>query len=298
MKRHVLWRLEYRSRRDLDHLDADEMSERLHDCINNIRTRTEQNQLGLLLPNEGESEKWMIRATEVFEECVVRGYPYPGPVNISGFRDAFEHAFDPIPDVKPVFESLKLSSQPYLLKFGDAYWLQQFLEYGRFRIAPASFYESDELNHARRDTELRRSVNLNPQDRNRGTLPNRRCIEAESDYYLFSLTSKYSARLFGDFASRSCLVIHEPRRFLHRLKTELSKCLKGWRIKDTEVRYYDPVRVNPEHIVVPIFKPFRHAYQDEVRVVALPTKPQVALQPIFVELGSLTEYAAMVTCSQ
>ena len=296
MKRHEMWRYRYRQARDLDHLNAEELSERIHDCINNIRTRAAGGRVGLRSPTEKAGEAWMTLFTEVLEECALRGYEYPGPITIARFQSAFDHAFDPIPDMDQVIERYDLNRSPYLLKFGDLRWLSQAIEYGRFRIASASYYDSDEHNHARRDTELQRHTRLNPRSGRSRTpaLPNEwSSVSAASDYYLFSMCEQYSSRLFGDFGANSCLVIVDRKKFLSKLQRVVSEQLPGWQIQVTRINYYDPVRVDPYKIVVPTFKPFRHAYQREMRLLCLPPKPMSKLPFIEVVLGPLDDCATL-----
>lgn len=240
MKRHEWWRANYRSARDLDCLSPEQLSERLFDCMNNMRARTERGKLGLLPFDEG-GEHWMVWFTEVLEECALRGYEYPGPINVSKFGSALEQAFDPIPDMEAAFRDLELTSNtPYLLKFGDPKWLEQALRNGSFRVSPASFYDSEALNHARRDRELSRELLPHPSNpkvaafmAQRGIetppdkVPGTITITSPTDYYLFSLSGAYSSRLFGDFSSSACLIIHKPAEFISRFGTAVCKELQN-----------------------------------------------------------------------
>jgi hypothetical protein len=309
MKRHEWWRKKYRDSRDLDHLSPEQLSERLFDCMNNIRVRTERGELGLLRPGDG-GERWIVLMTEVFEECVLRGYGYPGPINISSFKAALQHAFDPVPDMEAVILKRNLSSKPHLLKFGDPFWLKRSFEAGCFRIAPASFYDSPEHNHARRDTELERIIIPNPRDsRFKGfvasrsiTAPPRKelstiTIEALTDYYMFSLCASYSSRLFGDFSAAGCLVIHAPELFLRRLSGAVERQLEGWTYRIGLVNYYDPVRINPGLIDVRFFNPFRHDYQKEMRLTWMPKMSMKRLESLEVEIGSMADCAELVDLS-
>lgn len=310
MKRHEWWRQQYREARDLDHLSPEQLSLRLFECINNSRTRTERGKLGILSPREENGERWMVWTTEVFEECALRGYSYPGPITISGYRAAFEHAFDPIPDMNRALARFNgASPAKYLLKFGDPYWLRQSLEKGSFRIAPASFYDKDAHNHARRDKELQREVTPNPRNPRiqtfmsaRGVVPppgkivSTLTISSPTDYYLFSMTTSYTARLFGDFQATACLVIHDAPRFVDRLTTAVAETAAGLRCEIGTITYYDPVRADPDVLDANLrfFKPFKHAYQDELRLTWVPAEPVAELQPIFVELGPLYDCADLV----
>ena len=305
MKRHECWRHDYRISRDLDHLSAEELSERLHDCINNNRVRDERARLSFRPVDEPVGETWMTLTTEVFEECQLRGYPYPGPISIKAHATSLDHAFDPIPDMDQAFDDLALTDRQCLFKFGDAHWLRIALDTGRMRIASASFYDSDSHNHARRDTELRRF--FKPSPRRLGVKQGAGAegwavVASPTDYYLFSLAGAYSSRLFGDFPAKdptatACLIIHKPQRLLQRIVSTLRERLQGWRIEVAPVTYYDPVRVDPKTIVVPTFKPFKHAYQTELRIICLPPVAIDCLAPFEIDVGPLTDCASLVDLS-
>lgn len=255
-------------------------------------------------------EPWMVWQTEVFEECVLRHYDYPGPLDISAYREAFEHAFDHVPNITPVLDKYHLTREKaYLLKFGDPFWLRKSLEDGSFRVAPASFYDAPYHNHARRDTELKREITPNPKNprvrefmaRRRieappGKVASRITIESPTDYYLFSLSTSYSRRLFGDFAATGCLVIHTPLEFMNRLREAVDEKLTDWLYEAGFVTYYDPVRVDPQLVddQLRFMKPFRHAYQSEIRFTWTPRTVVKKLEPFEVKLGSLKEIAELV----
>lgn len=307
MPRQEWWRHNYRSTRDLDHLSPEELSERLHDCINNIRTRTEKGQIGLLPVDQPVGETWMTLFTQVIEECSLRGYPYPGPINIAAQR-SLDHAFDHIPYMNHALKKYDLETKPFLLKFGESRWLRPLFELGKFRISSASFYDLDAHNHARRDTELQRFICLNPRNPQHKTATplsdqpltlgnNWTNVSSPTDYFLFSLSASYSSRLFGDFASTACLIVHEPRSFLQRMMKAIVARLPGWHVEITPVTYYDPVRVNPTTIAVPRFKPFKHAYQNELRIVCLPPNKIPRLASFEIAIGPLVDCATLIDLS-
>ena len=310
MKLHEWWRQQYREARDLDHLSAEQLSLRLFDCMNNARIRTAQGKLGIQSPQERNGERWAAWTTEIFEECLLRGYDYPGPIDLSRYQIVLKHAFDPIPDMDEVLARYKdPTSVKYLLKFGDSPWLRQSLDTGAFRIAPASFYDKDAHNHARRDTELRRELTPNPRNVHVqhfmtakgivapvGKIVSTLSVISPTDYYLFSMTTAYSSRLFGDFEANACLVIHDPPKFVDRITTAVAQNLSGLRCEIGPLTYYDPVRADPNVIDTSLrfFKPFRHAYQDELRLAWVPADPIAELQPIFIEVGPLHDCAELV----
>jgi hypothetical protein len=154
VKRHELWRQDYRGRRDLDHLGPKRLSERYADILNNFTVLDEQKKIGVRRIEDPEGLAWVILSTEVLEECVLRKYSDPGALSIAEYRDRLIDHSTPVLDVDEVMTRRNLAGEPYLLKFGELRWLKPTLETGNFRVSPASFYDRPELNHATRDKEL------------------------------------------------------------------------------------------------------------------------------------------------
>lgn len=73
-------------------------------------------------------EHWWINFTEVLEECALRRYDYPGPINVSAYAEALEHAFIPIPNIVSRLDHLK--GAEYLMKFGKSEHLRLAFEDG------------------------------------------------------------------------------------------------------------------------------------------------------------------------
>jgi hypothetical protein len=252
------------------------------------------------------AEEWWIMFTEVLEECSLRGYSYPGPINISEFREAFEDAFKPIPNMEPHLQRVRGS--PFIIKFGDSAWMSDTIDTGEFLLSPASYYEQNKHNHARRDRELSRIVIPNPRGKYASSFLSRRGLitpkvsvfdgvelQEDYDYYLFSLTSSYSSRLFGDFSANACLVIHKPKIFLQKLIEAASKCIFSGRPEISAINYYDPVRTDPSLINIPFWKPFGYSYQKELRVIWTVSPQQRILPRVRVRVGSLRDCARLVT---
>jgi hypothetical protein len=235
----------------------------------------------------------IIMLTEVFEECRLRGYDRPGPINLAPHRSSFEHSLDAIPDMERALRKEGSEARPLLLKFGATEWLQLAMDEGKIRIAPASYYASESFNHARRDLELERVLRPSPRSRHYAS-DAQMIVRSTTDYYLYSLCTAYSPRLFGDFSSSACLIIDEPGLFLRRI-TEAMQCkLQGWRTVATPVTYYDPVRVGPSSVVVESWKPFKHAYQGELRLISMPPTSLGGLPPLEIDIGPLNECARLV----
>ena len=90
------WDIEYRKWPYLRHATDEQLRVRLFEIINNQRTLTEENKIGLLSPDK-IGEFWMSRFSHVLEECGWRGR---GIQPISDFASELKGVCDPIPDVE------------------------------------------------------------------------------------------------------------------------------------------------------------------------------------------------------
>ena len=261
-----------------------------------------------------QGAQWNSLWTEVLEECHLRGFEFPGPIDIEFSKPALDNTNTRVPDLHTVLEKHNIKNKFHLLKFGEIQFLEKSMKSGEFQISSASSYDSASHNHARRDKELSRTITPHPNDSkanaflhsiNRtspsGKYPSEITIESSTDYYLFSLCYQYTPRLFGDFhheerEETACLVFYNYKEFCKRLVDALKLHLgSGWDYCINAVTYFDPVRCDASLIDIPHFKPFRHAYQHELRITAIPFKPRKNLDSFFVKLGSL-ECIAEIVC--
>lgn len=87
------------------------------------------------------------------------------------------------------------------------------------------------------------------------------------------------------------VVIRDPLRFLKAMKEAGEKVLSSYQFYFDAVQYRDPFQPKPERDAL-YTKHFRFSYQDEFRLTwerePIPGEPP--LQPIFLELGPLTDY--------
>lgn len=154
IKRHELWRLQYRSRRYLEHLSQDELITRFNDVFTNQLLLNEQLKISFHPINE-EGEYWMIIFTHILEEFVLRGYKPPEPIG-ERFQEVQIPKYDwaGLPKAVESFKKINLVQGQFLLKYGKYEYLQSCLEEGKLRIMPASSYDDSSLNPAIRDAEL------------------------------------------------------------------------------------------------------------------------------------------------
>lgn len=296
---------QYRADRYLQHLSLNDLTQRTIDVLANYHVLNDEGKIGLR-PINGEGEYWMTLFIHIMAEMDLRMANFP-----DGFlknAPLVKPTWPEIPKPVQAIKGISLTGD-YLVKYGEQRYLQPMLEKGILRIAPASSYSDPSLNLARKDTELEVSILLDPAETtveliNEETLESERPIEVignltasmnyTSDYYVYCLAMKYNARLFDDFEANSCLIIHQPIKFVERLYKEVSNKLPGWTGRATGVTYYDPLRIDRMPSSVFFQKHFRYAYQREYRIVLLPPKPIKQSEPFFLELGSFEEFCDLV----
>ncbi len=313
MKRHEVWRLQYRSRRYMEHLSDDEVRQRARDVFLNLLVITEEAKIGLP-PINPESSYWMELWTHVLEEFALRFGPYP-----QGIEPAFiSEAGIPLPS-DPRMESAAavvarrgLTQGTYLVKYGELTHLQQAYEFGRIRIAPASTYTDPSLNPAIRDRELEIDIQPPPPEihldvfdpktgiRKGSVTPTRSRITTASrtDYYVYCMSRLFTPRLFFDFNYNACLLITRLQEFTDAIVSQFESRLPDFTGLVKAVHYIDPLNTTLGDMDVFFCKHFRFAYQREVRCVWLPLTLRTDLQPICLELGSLSSLAELISLAE
>ena len=186
----------------------------------------------------------------------------------------------------------------FLIKYAERQHVEDALNRGRIRVSPASSYSDPSLNAAIKDEELVSEIIFDPGQfsayyADQGDIPvsrPRKLIrKMDTDYYVYCTASELSTRLLLDFKKGAALVIRNPDEFLKRLDSAMEQRLSNWGSAVEYVQYYDPLQVTSQEIGVLMWKHFRFAYQKEVRVAWLPQEPVKKLEPIFVELGPLSD---------
>ena len=249
--------------------------------------------------------------THVLEEMVLRYGPFP-----NGFTRDILYS-EPFPGFVGELASRAASALEYvsatgmLIKFGKLNHMRAMYERGALRVQAASFYRRSDHNGAVRDDELALDVSLalrrddiakvvvNPQDVPSGDVLQRVDLRYESstDYWLYCVTASAQPRTFVDFEAEACVVINDRQRFLEQISLALSPYVGRATFRHGKVNYVDPLLPNSAFIDILMSKHFRYSYQDEYRLVWVPSSPQSALDYIDVEIGSLREYADLITIS-
>src|SRR6185312_5932524 len=242
MTRHQYWRAEYRQRRYLEHVNQDELEERVRDITTNILSLGPAGQLHPVGGGTGGTDYWIILFTHVLEELSIRN---------GGFRPGFmKNAYIPkaswpnIPKAALALGDRQFEPGRCLFKFGKEKHLRQALETGSIRISPASSYSDPSLNYAVCDDELRFTIKvpgkgMSIQKVDEMTLkPVGKTIPVEgnismtrrvpTDYLVFCLSAKYELRALDDFEADCCLVIKDSKAFVNRLLEATVPNLQRW----------------------------------------------------------------------
>ena len=313
MPRHEFWRMKYRIRRYLEHLNEDDLVKRVKDLLANITALTKVDdtfKIGLQPIGEG-GDYWIELLTHVLEECILREYEYPAPFayKLNDFQIP-KHDWSGLLKAQQAFKLMNLKEGNFLVKFGKYEYLRSIIDTGLVRIMPASCYEDPSLNPAIRDSELEISFLGLPSEskieafcgktgESKGTIEPIGNIkytkQSSTNYYVYCLASAYLPRLFGDFEADCCLIIKNPSQFVERIKLAFQKKHPDFSPFSKAIHYFDPLNSKTTNLDVFFSKHFRYSYQKEYRIIWIPPKASMALDPVFLELGNLNDYCKIIS---
>ncbi len=189
-----------------------------------------------------------------------------------------------------------------LFRYGRRDHLIAALEHGRFRIGNAAYYNDLVDDPARQDDELRRIFERDPnsllittQDgvvlQPRGNV--RFVSSRASDYYVFCLSMDYTRSVAEQFdGSDACLRINNPAEFADRLHAGIQRLLPDFTGIDAPVSYGARSALG-----VCFTKSNDYAVQSEFRFAWTRTNETavpLALNPVFIEIGSIGDIAELV----
>lgn len=190
-------------------------------------------------------------------------------------------------------------------KFGKRDHIRQAFNDGILRIAPASSYDGPSLKPAQADNELEHST-VTPDEHLwfecHGL--DTECKEVKfaikpnelsrymmiPDFHVWCCGLGYAARLFHEFNAEAVLVVRARNTFDNLISKAVSRHIPLATMKHGPLHYYDEYTTQ-RHQLVPIFsKGISYLYQNEYRFAW--SQPEgKALQPFFVELGPLHDFA-------
>jgi len=277
IKRHELWRRQYREDRFMAPLSDSELDVRFGDITSNVANLTDSGLIGF-------QTDWMEPLTHVFEEFTLRGLGIPAATSIN---DSLRIPKATNPYLCQKVRSIFPKGYPdrfTLLKYGKGEFLEPLYRTGKLRLAPASKYADPSLNLAIKDDELNFLKILSS---------GRIQYKSKSDFYCFCSSWIHSNRLVSDFDVDTVLIIHDPHEFFRRLMTAFNGSPK--KVLFNKVTYVDPLRLGNQHIESIAFtKHFRFIYQFEHRLVIWPSNQNEALDYEYLDMGSLTDIAQFI----
>jgi hypothetical protein len=254
--------------------------------------------------NFSSSVRWLIeRAADVELELELR------QATSTAIALASPEVFSPeYPKVKKAIRAWgdrPLPTSPYFVKYGKLAELKALHDEGQIWIRPASGYSGPSLNLAIRDEELEVVVGLPVGTRLKMQVDNGEYREipivgrifsrkkSETDFYIYCTTAKYDHRLFDDFNSDACLLVHEPKGFVRKIVEACKQGYSDWLFAEKRVCYYDPLRLDRTDRVS-LSKHFRFWYQHEYRIVLKPKDPIRRLEPMKLSLGEVSDLCELI----
>ena len=304
MKRHEMWRADYRANRYMADADNADLEQRSRDIqINMMKV----DPLGRLIPADVLATPWWEMWTQVLEEGALRGWGPFSPRLMA--RDPLPVlGYDDVPLGTRILGERSLPTAPYLARIGQRQHIIEAFTKGRFRIAPASYYSDPSLNLAIRDDELSLAMTHSSRGATARGIDPETGIEGEEipligeikmhrtlsdNFYVLCFSHSYDCRLLDDFSGDAIIFITDPVQFAKRLANAVGKIRPDLDCVFRDVRYYDPYFVTKRPGDIAFLKHFRYAYQNEARFVwARPSLGRV-LEPIVVEIGSLRDIAKL-----
>jgi hypothetical protein len=285
----------------------DELVLRTRDVIKNMSVLTPKGQLGLMSPHDGGAY-WMELWTHLLEEHNSRGGLRP---NLLEDSDLPNTTYPERPKAVTALQNMTLpKAGTYLVKFMKRKYAESLVSGGNIRVSPASSYNDPSLNSAINDDELtvctripKNEVSITLLDKEngvpKGDIPlisditvN---ISSSTDYYVWCMAYSLDIRLFDDFESDACVIIHEPARLFERMRQQMLSHIGNWDTFVAKVRYFDPCLTNSKHVEPFGCKHFRYSYQKELRIMWLPTaKATMELSPQELSLGSLEDICELI----
>lgn len=309
MKLYEHWTYQYRANPYLDHISDNHLIQRARDIFANITTLSNDAKIGVVQVDE-HGKNWWILWTHILEEMRSRFGPYPNSVWKEFAKEV--HYPDPRNEIsKKAAEFVRkyeVNGQRYLYKYGKSKYLNDLLNYGILRLAPASSYSDPSLNLSIRDNELQIKIYPNPHtfafESDRRIIKNKDykskphlkkiSINSNTDYYVFCMSSILLPRLFNDFNVDSCLLIKNPTLFLNKLNASFRDSVKDFQTVFSSVKYYDPILINSTDLNPFTSKHFKYTYEKEVRFICIPKTKMEKLDYKIIELGNLSEIAEIL----
>lgn len=210
---------------------------------------------------------------------------------------------------EPPFSPRFANECSFVVRYGDAAWLNPMLEEGAVRLAPAVSYENEGLSAAQQDNELEKphyslgdGVRIIDSSGHASPIIGdvRHVRPAVANYYVLCAANEFDRRLFDLFRNTddqpadACVVIWEPDTFAARLENATRDILRGWYFHHNPVQYFDPRALEPgQRVDAGMNKDFAFAHQREYRFLWMPFQGGAAAGYLNIKLGPLGDIAGL-----
>ena len=302
MTNHEIWRSNYRAKRYMEFLDKGQLEQRAKDILTNLPVLTADEKIGLR-PIDNVGIYWMVVFTELLEEFRLRYGNYPNGFESGFAKEANVPRPENIKQTKQAIDKIGGIKEKSIYKYGKLTYMKDMIEFGKIRISPASYYNDSSLNYAIHDDELNFEISRLSEDmklwnetKNCEIKPIgsiKRKSSLNTNYYVQCLSTAYSFREFSDFECDACVVIFDVQKFLTLVDYEVQKQIKDYLFVPQSVEYIDPLKPHKEPDVF-FSKHFKFTYQNEFRLIWIPENPLMELEPFFIEIGDMSEYAKLI----
>ena len=248
---------------------------------------------------------WMEKWTHLLEEYVIRYGPYPNGFIRGSLKNApiVNPTYPEIPKSKSAIDSIGGIQNGSLYKFGKSEHLTKMFYNGVIRITPASYYSDPSLNKAIQDDELsftisKRATDFVIKDKLGNKIPTfgdvKFQLTSPTNYFVHCFSSNYTFREYDDFEADTCIVINKPRKLFQKMMKAVKKVKPQFQGFSSPVKYLDPLTCSPDNIDIFFAKHFNYSYQNEVRTIWLPDEPVNELEPFFINVGEMKQYAKII----
>jgi hypothetical protein len=292
----------------MEFLSDIELKTRTKEIISNLTLLSAQGQISIHPPRTSEPF-WLIKWTHALEEFSLRYGPYPNGFSDGSMKDApiVRPTYPELPPSKVAIDSVGGLRKGCIYKFGKSEHLKPMFNDGVIRIAPASYYADPSLNKAIQDDELGfiircRSDSIILQSGTCSTFPTfgdvKFHLKSGTNYYVHCFAAAYTYREYDDFEADACIVISNPRKLFQKMMKAVRKQKSSFKGFASPVKYLDPLTCRPDSINIFFSKHFKYSNQNEVRTIWLPETPTVKLEPFFIEVGNMIDYADLISVQQ
>lgn len=278
-----MWDLEYVPYRYLSGMSDEDLQNRYHHIVRNMRSYTGPERDVIPIKSYQSSWYWYRKEYQTRLEFALRESEPPTLTHQPPITVTSGPAYPKIPNGTEV-----------IFRYGKRKYMQQMVEQGKVRFSPAESYEGEENNAARKDDELQKhsfmagryTTITHESGRQIKLIGDIRRTVGGPGYHLVCFSCVWDVQLFDDFQADTCVAVTDPGEFARRLEAAGRAIFPGWYFLDCPVQYFDPYeRMKNEFFNSAMSKDFRFAYQNEFRILW----SQMSAGPIngfqFVDIG-------------